>query len=237
MTGWIEILTVAFVAQLAVLPGEKGQFIIAALSTRFQPLLVVGAAGTAFAGWTVLEIWFGAAVADVLPGVYLDVLTALLFLVFAGMLMRTAPEDDENWGATTDGGNIESQNLLEQSILGFDLPERFGGFLSIFLLMAAGEFGDKTQLITIGLAAQYGAHPGIWAGEMLAILPVSLLNAYFFHRFSQGINARNVHYAGAILFLFFASDLLLQITVGVSVWETLVEHVARMILGVVASAG
>lgn len=237
MTGWLEILTVAFVAQLAVLPGEKGQFIIAALSTRFHPLLVVGAAGTAFAGWTVLEIWFGAAVADILPRIYLDGLTALLFLMFAGLLVRTAPESGGQWDATPDGGNIETVTPIERSILGIELPKQLGGFLPIFLLMASGEFGDKTQLITIGLAAQYGAHPGIWAGEMLAIIPVSLLNAYFFHRFSQRINVRKVHYAGAFLFLFFAGDLILQITVGFSVWETLIQQVASMILGLVGSGG
>lgn len=237
MTGWVEILTVAFVAQLAVLPGEKGQFIIAALSTRYHPVLVVGAAGTAFGGWTVLEIWFGAALAAVIPGVYLDGLTLLLFLLFAGMLVRTAPGSEHSWDPTPDGGTVESTNAVEPSVFGRELPEQFGGFLTIFLLMAAGEFGDKTQLITIGLAAQYGAHPGIWAGEMLAIIPVSLLNAYFFHRFSQRLNARKIHYAGAILFVFFAGDILLQITTGFSVWETLVEQVAGLILGLVTQAG
>lgn len=237
MTGWVEILTVAFVAQLAVLPGEKGQFIIAALSTRFQPLLVVGAAGTAFAGWTVLEIWFGAALAGVVPGGFLDGLTALLFLGFAGMLVWTAPGSDREWDPAPDGGTLESTSPVEQSIFGFELPEGAGGFLTIFLLMAAGEFGDKTQLITIGLAAQYGAHPGIWAGEMLAIIPVSLLNAYVFHRFAKRINATKAHYAGAILFVFFASDLLLQVTTGFSVWETMIEYVTKTILLAVAMIG
>ena len=32
MTGWLEIAVIAFVAQVAVLPGEKVQYIIAGLS-------------------------------------------------------------------------------------------------------------------------------------------------------------------------------------------------------------
>lgn len=56
------MLIVAFSAQLAVLPGEKVQFIIAGLATRYHPLLVVSVAGAAFAGWTALEVTFGALV-------------------------------------------------------------------------------------------------------------------------------------------------------------------------------
>lgn len=49
---------IAFLAQLAVLPGETVQFIIAGLSTRYDPLGVVAATSVAFAGSTALEIWF-----------------------------------------------------------------------------------------------------------------------------------------------------------------------------------
>ena len=34
MAEYLTIVVVAFLAQLAVLPGEKGQLIVAALSTR-----------------------------------------------------------------------------------------------------------------------------------------------------------------------------------------------------------
>ena len=66
MTGFLEILVVAFVAQLVVLPGEKVQFMIAALSTRYDPKVVVAAAGSAFAGWTAVEIAFGRALQSAL---------------------------------------------------------------------------------------------------------------------------------------------------------------------------
>jgi hypothetical protein len=49
MSAWLDVAMIAFVAQVAVLPGEKVQFIIAGLSTRYNPLLVVSAAGLAFA--------------------------------------------------------------------------------------------------------------------------------------------------------------------------------------------
>jgi putative Ca2+/H+ antiporter (TMEM165/GDT1 family) len=216
VTGWLEILTVAFVAQLVVLPGEKVQFIIAGLSTRYSPLVVVSAAGTAFAGWTALEILFGEALQRVLPPLVLDAFTGALFALFAVLLYRSAPSTGER-PAETDGGLAAFDADVDATVFGREVPDALGGFLPIFSMMAAGEFGDKTQLVTIGLAAQYGASPAIWAGEMLAIIPVSLANAYFFHRFSHRLDLRKAHFFSAALFGFFAADVVLKLTTGFSV--------------------
>jgi putative Ca2+/H+ antiporter (TMEM165/GDT1 family) len=254
--GFFTVLTVAFVAQLAVLPGEKVQLIIAGLSTRYNPLMVVAAAGSAFAGWTTLEILFGEALKRAVPGVYLDAFTAGLFVLFAVMLVRSAPapgesiaRGGESTGATSEGGTSPAETdggvaspggeaaitdgAPDVSILGWSVPDRLGGFLPIFALMAAGEFGDKTQLITFTLAAQYGAHPGIWAGEMLAIIPVSLANAYFFHRYAHKVSLRKAHYAGGAIFLFFGVDTVLSILTGFSVWETAVSTISEAVLALV----
>jgi len=233
VTGWLEILTVAFVAQLVVLPGEKVQFIIAGLSTRYNPLVVVSAAGTAFAGWTALEILFGEALQRALPPVVLDGVTAALFAVFAVLLYRSAPSggDPERVDpAATDGGIAALDGDFQPTVFGRAVPDALGGFVPIFAMMAAGEFGDKTQLVTIGLAAQYGAHPAIWAGEMLAIIPVSLANAFFFHKFSHRLDLRKAHFFSAGLFAFFAADTVSSIVTGFSVWETVVGAVSAAVL-------
>ena len=234
MTGWVEILTVAFVAQLAVLPGEKAQFIIAGLSTRYDPKVVVAAAGTAFAGWTALEVLLGGVLRTALPPTPLDAITAGLFLLFAVVLWRSAPDEHvtaEETAARTDGGFLRSPDVALPTVYGRDLSTVAGGFFPVFAVMAAGEFGDKTQLVTIGLAAQYGATPAIWAGEMLAIIPVSLANAYFFHTFSHRFDVRRAHHAAAALFVFFAADAVLAIATGFSVWETLVTGASGALLG------
>jgi putative Ca2+/H+ antiporter (TMEM165/GDT1 family) len=230
VADWLAIVFIAATAQLAVLPGEKVQFIIAGLSTRYHPLLVVAAAGTAFAGWTALEIWLGSALQGALPELYLDVFTAILFAAFAVLLVRSAPAPKAD-PAATDGGTLTSNGELDVTVLGRDVPNALGGFVPIFALMAAGEFGDKTQLVTIGLAVEYGAHPGIWVGEMLAIIPVSLANAYFFHTFSHKFDLRKSHFLGAAIFGFFAADTVLAITTGFSIWETVVGQIAAVLTG------
>ncbi|MFB6157824.1 MAG: TMEM165/GDT1 family protein [Haloferacaceae archaeon] len=235
---WVEVATIAFFAQLSVLPGEKVQFIIAGLSTRYNPLLVVAAAGTAFAGWTALEIAFGSYLQQVLPGIVLDVLTALLFLLFAAMLLRSAPAPDADATETDGGMLIGNEGELDVRVPALDwrVPNVFGGFLPIFAMMAFGEFGDKTQLITIGLATQYAAFPtAIWVGEMAAIIPVSLANALFFHRFTHRFDLRKAHLAGAALFAFFGLDTLQAKVTGVSAWETVVSTAAELLLAVVGA--
>jgi putative Ca2+/H+ antiporter (TMEM165/GDT1 family) len=227
VNAWVEILVIAFVAQLAVLPGEKVQFIIAGLSTRYNPVIVVSAAASAFAGWTALEVWFGRALQRSLPPVALDGITAGLFLLFGVLLWRSMPAKSEDGTPSTDGG-LPGING-EISVLGYDVSDRFGTFVPIFVMMATGEFGDKTQLVTIGLAAQYSAGTAIWLGEMLAIVPISLLNAFFFHRFAGTFDVRKAHIGGAAMFFFFGSDTVLAMATGFSVWETVVPAAAGLL--------
>ena len=243
MAAFLTVVVAAMVAQLAVLPGEKVQFIIAGLATRYRPTVVVSAAGLAFAGWTALEIWFGQALKGALPPAYLDAIAGGLFLLFGVLLVRSMPASDSSEGATeavdtvpqTDGGMAAVDGDLDVSVAGFDVPDRFGNFLPIFVLMAVGEFGDKTQLVTISLAIEYGAHAGIWVGEMLAIIPVSIANAYFFSTFTHKFDPWKAHVAGAALFFFFGLDTFLAILTGFSVWETIVGALAGLLQGLASA--
>ncbi len=232
MVGFFEVVAVAFVAQLLVLPGEKVQFIIAGLSTEYDPWTVVAAAGSAFAGWTAIEILVGEALQRVLPGILLDGITAGLFLLFAALLLRSAPAAgaERRQPATDGAGAVTESESIDVDLFGYQIPQPFDGFVPIFVMMAAGEFGDKTQLVTFGLAAQYGAHAGIWLGEMLAIIPVSIANAMFFHHFSHRFDARKAHFFGAAVFTFFGLDTVLARVTGFSVWETVVGALSDALL-------
>ncbi len=231
MASFAEVFVIAATAQLAVLPGEKVQLIISGLSTRYNPFVVVAAAGSAFAGWTALEIVFGQALQGALPPLALDLIAAGFFLLFGLLLLRSAPAPGSEPRTTETDGGFDSIDR-ELSVFGFKLPERAATFLGIFAMMAVGEFGDKTQLITITLATQYTAGAAIWAGEMAAIIPVSLANALFFYRFSHRFDLRKAHFIGAGVFLFFAADTVLSITTGYSVWEEVVSAVSSLLFAV-----
>lgn len=218
MAGWIEVVTTAFLLQLLALPGEKGQFVIAGLSTRYNPYWVVAGAATAFGGWTALEILLGEALKGALPEVYLDAITAGLFVVFAGLILYSLHRESDSGAPAThtdggplgdapDDGSADDEGTFEQA----------GGYLTALSVMGVAEFGDKTQLVTISLAVQYGAHPGIWVGEMLAIVPVSLLTALVFHRGSRRFDSGWFHYAAVVVFLLFAADIVSGYVFGFSV--------------------
>jgi putative Ca2+/H+ antiporter (TMEM165/GDT1 family) len=220
MTGWVDVLVIAFTAQLLALPGEKGQFVIAGLATKYRPLVVVAGAVCAFAGWTVLEIALGQALQGTLPEVYLDVATAALFVLFAGMLIYTVPEKDAPMvadGGLLAAGEVDGGLLAD---VGIASDGRAAGFVPSFSVMALGEFGDKTQLVTIGLAAQYAAGSAIWVGEMIAIIPVSVINAYCFHRFAHLLEGydvkRYLYMIAAAVFLLFAADVAAELLFAVS---------------------
>jgi putative Ca2+/H+ antiporter (TMEM165/GDT1 family) len=238
MALWVEILVTAFFLQLLALPGEKGQLVIGALATAHNPYVVVAGAATAFGGWTALEILLGEALKGALPAVYLDAITAGLFVVFAFWMLyseQTMEFDDGNAAANggADGsasaanGGAETPATAanaDSGLFALGAPDdsevpatNVGGYVASFSAMAFAEFGDKTQLITISLAAQYGAHPSIWAGEMLAIIPVSLATALFFSRAAHYLNLRWLLRGAAVLFLLFAADITAKYVLGFSV--------------------
>lgn len=222
MSTFIEVMLAAFTLQLLALPGEKGQLVIASLATKYNPYMVVAGAATAFGGWTAIEILLGNALEGALPEVYLDGATAGLFVVFAAWILYASAGTDSGSDETASSATEAAENPASDGGVPVhgDFPSlaesRFGGFVPSFSLMVFGEFGDKTQLITIALAVQYGANPAIWVGEMLAIVPVSLVTALFFHRASARINQRWVHRLAATLFLLFAIDISAKYAIGTS---------------------
>lgn len=96
------------------------------------------------------------------------------------------------------------------------LDDRLGGYVAAFAAMVVGEFGDKTQLVTVALAVQYGAHPGIWVGEMLAVVPASLLTATLASRSAGWLDPGAIRAGAAGVFLALAADLAAARLLGVS---------------------
>jgi putative Ca2+/H+ antiporter (TMEM165/GDT1 family) len=60
---------------------------------------------------------------------------------------------------------------------------------------------------------------------MAAIIPISLLNALVFFKFSHRFDLRKAHYGSALLFGFFGLGTLKALLTGGSVWEWIVTSV------------
>ncbi|MDY6777007.1 MAG: TMEM165/GDT1 family protein [Candidatus Nanohaloarchaea archaeon] len=201
MADPFHLVVLAFSLQLLSLPGEKGQVVISTLAARYPPWQVVAGASAAFGGWTVVELLVGGALSEAVPPVYVDaVFVAMLLSFSAWMLYRSGREPGEP-------GTPAWEEVF---------PGRVRGLASSFTLTGVGEFGDKTQIITFGLAAKYGPHPSIWVGEMLAIVPVTAANAYLVDRASGAFDKRWVYLVSAFLLLVIAMDVVSTYLLGSS---------------------
>lgn len=205
-----EILITAFTLQLLALPGEKGQFIISALSTKYNPLPVAIGASTAFGLWTVIEIFVGKELEDAFSESFVDGAMAVLLLLFAVLILyevRTSDDDKDE--------QIEDNKYYK--MVSDRVPNKLEGGVMAFIIMMFGEFGDKTQIITLSLAAKYGASWQIWAGEMLAIIPVTLANAFLVSKFTEKYNSKKLKYIAVILLVLFSIDIFLSQAIGFSI--------------------
>jgi putative Ca2+/H+ antiporter (TMEM165/GDT1 family) len=144
--------------------GDKTQLLallLAARYRRFWPpawgILVATVLNHALAAW------LGSLVAQWVPEATLRWLVGLSFLAMAAWTLKPDAVDDE--AAPT---------------------SRYGAFIATTLAFFLAEMGDKTQVATVVLAAQYAPLSavilGTTAGMLLANLPVVALGAKFAHR-------------------------------------------------------
>lgn len=210
MTVLPEILITAFTLQLLALPGEKGQFIISALSTKYSPIPVAVGASIAFGAWTVIEIIVGKELQGSFSESFVEGAMAVLLLLFAVLILYEVRTGESNKERQIE--NNEYYVMISDRV-----PDRLEGGVMAFVIMVFGEFGDKTQIITLSLAAKYGSSWQIWAGEMLAIIPVTLANALLVSKFTEKYNSKKLKYASVILLILFSIDIFLSQAIGFSI--------------------
>jgi Ca2+/H+ antiporter, TMEM165/GDT1 family len=157
-----EAFLLAFGVILIAELGDKSQLLTLAFATRHPAWLVllgVGLAALLMQGGAVLV---GAAFAMALPTAPIQVAAGIAFFVFAAWTLRG--DDDEH----------------------ADRPSRRGGtaLLAIVGAIIVAEFGDKTMLVTLTLAATnepvgtwLGASAGMFGANVAAVIVGALLGA------------------------------------------------------------
>ena len=85
----------------------------------------------------------------------------------------------------------------------------FGTTLVLFFLM---EMGDKTQIATVALAAEYAAYYAVVAGSTLGMMLANVPAVLFRERVLRNLPIRAIHFAAAIVFAALAVGALAGIT-------------------------
>ncbi|MGY2066923.1 TMEM165/GDT1 family protein [Blastococcus sp. SYSU DS0619] len=184
---WSVVLT-AFVLVLPVELPDKTLFASLVLATRFPPLPVFVGVGTAFGLQVAIAVTAGSLL-SLLPQALVTGVVALLFLVGAIILWRSAAGGAEDGGEAAD--TREQTSFLRAAAISFGV-------------LFAAEWGDLSQLATAGLAARYDAPISVFVGSWAALLVVSGLAVFLGKKLADRLPVALIRRVAAGLFLVFA---------------------------------
>ncbi|KAI8596224.1 hypothetical protein EDD21DRAFT_312418 [Dissophora ornata] len=211
--------------------GDKTFLIAAIMAMKHPRLLVFSSALSALAVMSVLSAAFGHAVPNLIPRTYTNYLAALLFFCFGirmfydGYHMTEEDAKHELEEVTQELQDKEDLELLQRAEAGSattanmdenaqDSSESSGlvnlfqllfspVFVQTFIMTFLAEWGDRSQIATIALAA---AHNMVWV-SIGAVLGHSMCTGVAViggRMLASRISVRTVTLAGAVVFEIFA---------------------------------
>jgi Ca2+/H+ antiporter, TMEM165/GDT1 family len=183
----LSVIATAFILVLPVELPDKTLFASLVLATRFPHWPVFVGVGAAFGLQVAIAVTAGSLL-SLLPGALVSGVVALLFLVGAVILWRSAssgPEDEEI--ADTRQGT----SFLRVAAISFGV-------------LFAAEWGDLSQLATAGLAARYDEPLSVFVGAWAALLVVSGLAVFLGKKLADRLPIALIRRVAAGLFLVFA---------------------------------
>ncbi len=182
-TVFLTTFGVIFLAEL----GDKTQLTAMALAARYPWKKIFIGIALAFALLNLGAVLLGKAIFAILPVLWTKLASSLLFLYFGvTTLIHSGKEED--------GHAVTASDAVRTA----------------FLMILLAELGDKTQLVTLSLAAQYNAPVVVFAASTLALWLVSLLGIFLGKQLLRLMPLRYIHRMAAVLFLLFGAVLLYQ---------------------------
>jgi putative Ca2+/H+ antiporter (TMEM165/GDT1 family) len=189
----VGVFALIFVAELP----DKTMIATLILGSRYRPLLVWIGATAAFGIHAALAVLAGRLLA-LLPHVWVEGVTALLFAGGAVYLLVVSEEDEEE----------EGEEEVEAAPVGL----RPVG--TAFLVILVGEFGDLTQILTANLAAKYHDPLSVFVGAFAALAAVGAVGAFGGRALLQVLPLTVIRRAGGVLLAGFAVYTLVTLITG-----------------------
>lgn len=183
----VEIIVNSFVLVAIAEMGDKTQLLALVLAAKYKkPWHVLAGIFVATLLNHGLAAWAGEWVSHLVPIQYLTWLLALTFFGFA-LWILIPDKDDTN-----------------------ENPMRRGAFVTTTLLFFFAEVGDKTQLATVALAAQYQDLILVTLGTTLGMLFSNGLAVVFGEKLTSRIPMKWIHYISSLIYALFGVGLLLR---------------------------
>lgn len=197
----------AFLANSLATFGDKGQLVVLALAARYDAKEVFLGAIGAFTVWSALEVVFGAWITSVLPPGVMAVITGGLFVGFGLLAFRKSLHQlrasGRSWPlgsrpADTDGGHDAFSARVQRVMTGH------GAVVASFLAIGLAEFGDKTQALTIALAANFPEQKlPVFVGVVAALGLRTGVDTAIGGHLERRLPTGAIEFAAAIVFLAF----------------------------------
>jgi Ca2+/H+ antiporter, TMEM165/GDT1 family len=184
----LTVILTAFVLVLPVELPDKTLFASLVLATRFPPLPVFVGVGTAFGLQVAIAVTAGSLL-SLLPDALVSGVVAVLFLIGAILLWRSANEGPED--ADDVAAGKEAHSFFKVAAISFGV-------------LFAAEWGDLSQLATAGLAARYDSPVSVFIGAWAALLVVSGLAVFLGKKLADRLPIALIRRVAACLFLVFA---------------------------------
>jgi len=196
LTAFTAALLLITVSEL----GDKTFFIAAILAMRHSRRLVFIGAIAALAAMTILSVSIGQ-VASLLPKLYVYYAEIILFVGFGLKLLHEASkmpakgESDSAEEALETVEKAEAKSRQKESKLAI--------VVKAFVMTFVAEWGDRTQIATISLAAGYNAF-GVTTGAILGHGICAAIAVTCGKLVAKRISERTMTAVGGLLFLIFA---------------------------------
>ena len=184
----IEVFLVAFFLLTISELGDKTQLAIIILTAKSRkPIIVFIAAMIGFVLINGVGVLIGQLIVLFIPYLVIRLFTGVIFIVFGVILLIKSRKTSD------DKINDEKIMVNQHSSL----------FLTAFSFVSLAELGDKTQIITILLVANYQLPLIVYLGVISALAFVSGIGVLIGESFSRVISPKKLHIISGTLFIAF----------------------------------
>ena len=159
--------------------GDKTQLLAMAFASRIRWQTVMWGVFVATAANHLLAVLAGNYLTHLIPMVYIKIAAAVSFIIFGLWTIR--------------GDTLEGE----------DKRFNFSPFWTVAIAFFFAEMGDKTQLATIALAADFGAVVPVWAGTTAGMLIADAIGIVAGIVLHKKLPEKQVKWFAAITFILF----------------------------------
>ncbi|MGB0111609.1 MAG: TMEM165/GDT1 family protein [Ilumatobacteraceae bacterium] len=202
LSALVVAFGVVFVAEL----GDKTQLLALGYGAKYSLKVVALGLTVGYAIANVLATVVGGVLGAALPDRPIQIVSGLVFLVFAALAVRDALDEPEPAGLDADGV-VDPDVTAGPPDTGAQRSAALAVIGSIALTIAIAEMGDKTQITTATLASQ-SSPVGVWIGATLGAASSGMLGAIAGRTIGHRISTRWINIASAVLFAAFGVAML-----------------------------